>query len=175
MGTFLVAAEPMETGPELGAVRETAQPVYARYWLHNKGPAPLGYLPVSVTLTPGLVTPDGPFEVDVVVSSQLTDAAHEGVVELHVPDGWTVLPARRPFRVEPGGHVRFPATVTPAPGRGLHFVSARTGVGGQVIEDVVTVALGDAPRTARARPRARPPSTPSGAPRPTRPAPPACR
>ncbi|MFC5815573.1 glycoside hydrolase family 38 C-terminal domain-containing protein [Nonomuraea harbinensis] len=145
VGTFLVAAEPMETGPELGAVRETAQPVYARYWLHNKGPAPLGYLPVSVTLTPGLVTPDGPFELDVVVSSQLTDAAHEGVVELHVPDGWTVLPARRPFRVEPGGHVRLPATVTPAPGRGLHFVSARTGVGGQVIEDVVTVALGDAP------------------------------
>ncbi|MEV4105068.1 NEW3 domain-containing protein [Nonomuraea sp. NPDC049649] len=145
VGTFLVPVQPEEAGPELGAVREVAQPVYARYWLHNKGPAPLGYLPVSVTVTPGLVTPGGPFEVEVVVASHLTDAAHEGVVELLVPEGWEALPTRRPFRVEPGGHLRFPVTVTPAPGRGLYFVTARTGVGGQMIEDVATVALGDAP------------------------------
>ncbi|MGI5269082.1 NEW3 domain-containing protein [Nonomuraea sp. CA-218870] len=145
VGTFLVPARPMESGAELGAVREAAQPVYARYWLHNKGPAPLGYLPVSVAVTPGLVTPDGPFEVEVVVASHLTDTAHEGVVEVRAPDGWAALPSRRPFRVEPGGHVRFPVTVTPAPGRGLYFVAVRTGVGGQVIEDVATVALGEAP------------------------------
>lgn len=144
--TFLADAAPQDTGPELGAVREPAQPVYARYWLHNKGPAPLGYLPVSVTIGPGLVTPDGPFEVEVVVASQLTDTAHEGVVELIAPDGWTVRPSRRPFRVEPGGHVRFRAGVTPAgTGDGLYFVTARTGVGGQVIEDVTTVAIGDPP------------------------------
>ncbi|MFG1941828.1 glycoside hydrolase family 38 C-terminal domain-containing protein [Nonomuraea sp. NPDC048826] len=145
VGTFVVNGGTQEDGPELGAVREVAQPVYARYWLHNKGPAPLGYLPVSVAVTPGLVVPDGPFEVSVVVASHLTDAPHEGVVELVAPDGWAALPSRRPFRVGPGGHVRFPVTVSPAPGQGLYFVAARTGVGGQVVEDVATVALGDAP------------------------------
>ena len=32
---------------------EPAQPVYARYWLHGKGPAPAGNLPVAVHLSPG--------------------------------------------------------------------------------------------------------------------------
>ncbi|WP_336207553.1 NEW3 domain-containing protein [Nonomuraea sp. LPB2021202275-12-8] len=147
VATFVSPAAPLSGGPELGATREEAQPVYSRYWLHNKGPAPLGYLPVSVSVTPGLVTPAAgeAFEVAVVVASHLVDSAHEGVVELRVPDGWTALPARRPFRLEPGGHVRFPVTVTPAAGAGLHFVAARTHAGGQVIEDVTTVALGDTP------------------------------
>ncbi|GGO74161.1 NEW3 domain-containing protein [Nonomuraea cavernae] len=149
--------------PELGATAEVAQPVYSRYWLHNKGPAPLGYLPVSIAVTPGLVTPSEAFEVSVVVSSHLVDAAHEGVVDVLVPDGWAATPARRVFRLEAGGHLRFPVTVTPgtsgtpgAPvepgttntpgtGQGLHFVSVRTSAGGQQVEDVVTVALGDAP------------------------------
>ncbi|HEX4811387.1 MAG TPA: NEW3 domain-containing protein [Nonomuraea sp.] len=141
-----VAPAPPPTGPELGPTAEPAQPVYSRYWLHNKGPAPLGYLPVSIAVTPGLVTsPDGPFEVDVVVSSHLTEEAHEGVVDLRVPEGWSVTPAQRPFRLPPGGHVRFPVTVTPSPDAptGLSFVSARTRVGEQLIEDVVTVAIGD--------------------------------
>ncbi|WP_049566730.1 NEW3 domain-containing protein [Nonomuraea sp. SBT364] len=145
--TLLSPGVPLGPGPELGAVAEPAQPVYSRYWLHNKGPAPLGYLPVSVTVSPGLVTPaDGAaFEVAVVVASHLVDAAHEGIVEMAVPAGWTATPAHRPYRLEPGGHLRFPVTVTPAPGRGLHFVAARTAAGGQLIEDVTTVALGDVP------------------------------
>ncbi|MFI6899958.1 glycoside hydrolase family 38 C-terminal domain-containing protein [Nonomuraea sp. NPDC050394] len=127
---------------ESGALAEIAQPVYSRYWLHNKGPAPLGYLPLSVAVTPGLVTPTGPFEVEVVVAGR---HAHEGVVDVQVPDGWAVTPERRPFRLEADGHVRFTATVTPAPGQGLHYVSARTLAHGQLIEDVATVALGEAP------------------------------
>ncbi len=34
---------------------EPAQPVYARYWLHGKGPAPAGNLPVAVHLSPARV------------------------------------------------------------------------------------------------------------------------
>lgn len=30
---------------------EAAQPLYARYWLHNRGPAPLGACPRSPTCT----------------------------------------------------------------------------------------------------------------------------
>ncbi|MFC4010622.1 NEW3 domain-containing protein [Nonomuraea purpurea] len=135
--------------PELGATTEHAQPVYSRYWLHNKGPAPLGYLPISIAVTPGLIaSPQGPFDLEVVVSSHLTDTPHEGVVDVKVPEGWTASPSQRAFRVPPGGHLRFPVTVTPAPdapGTALHFVAARTHAGGQLIEDVTTVALGDTP------------------------------
>ena len=34
---------------------EPAQPVFSRYWLHGKGPAPAGNLPVAVHLSPGRV------------------------------------------------------------------------------------------------------------------------
>ncbi|MCK2221402.1 NEW3 domain-containing protein [Actinomadura sp. ATCC 31491] len=150
IATYLTPAPPpdptaLDLLPELGTTVEQAQPVYSRYWLHNKGPAPLGYLPISVTLTPGLVPdPAEPFEVEVVVSSHLTADAHEGVVDVRVPDGWTAVPSQRPFRLAPCGHVRFPVTVTPppSPATGLHFVAARTTAGGQTIEDVTTVAIG---------------------------------
>ncbi|WP_084961628.1 glycoside hydrolase family 38 C-terminal domain-containing protein [Thermoactinospora rubra] len=145
VATYLAPAALPGSGEELGATREPAQPVYSRYWLHNKGPAPLGYLPVSVAISPGLVASGEPFEASVVVASHLVDAPHEGVVEIEAPAGWTVSPSRRVFRLEPGGHVRFPVAVTPTPGQGLHFVAARTAVGGQVVEDVLTVALGEAP------------------------------
>ncbi|WP_431893903.1 NEW3 domain-containing protein [Nonomuraea sp. bgisy101] len=145
VATFVAPAPLDRSSAVLGATAEIAQPVYSRYWLHNKGPAPLGYLPVSLAASPALVTSAGPFEMDVVVSSHLVDAPHEGVVTLELPDGWTAEPSRRVFRLEPGGHARFPFTVTPGEGQGLHFVTVRTQVGGQVIEDAVTVALGDAP------------------------------
>ncbi len=34
---------------------EPAQPVFTRYWLHGKGPAPAGNLPVAVHLSPGRI------------------------------------------------------------------------------------------------------------------------
>jgi hypothetical protein len=35
-----------------GAPPEAAQPIFTRYWLHGKGPAPAGNLPVAVHLSP---------------------------------------------------------------------------------------------------------------------------
>ena len=37
---------------------EPAQPVYGRYWLHGKGPAPAGNVPVAVHLSPPMVPLD---------------------------------------------------------------------------------------------------------------------
>jgi hypothetical protein len=135
-------------GPPLGPQAEFAQPVFARYWLHNRGPAPMGYLPVTVALSPGLMRTGGePVTLSVVIASQLTDTPVEGDVTLIAPDGWTAGPARRPYRLEAGGHLRFPVTVTPpadaAPG--LHFVAAQIEHGGQTIEDVVSLVVGDLP------------------------------
>ena len=40
------------TGNALAPDAEAAQPLYARYWLHNRGPAPLGGLPAVAHLHP---------------------------------------------------------------------------------------------------------------------------
>ncbi|MBB4951435.1 alpha-mannosidase [Kitasatospora gansuensis] len=146
-----LAARPVEArsgGAPLGPVAEAAQPVHARYWLHNRGPAPMGYLPVSVGLAPGLLRTDGaPVELSAVLASHLVDADLEGTAEILPPDGWQAGPRRRPYRLAAGGHLRFPVTLTPPAdaGPGLYFVAVRTEYLGQQIEDVATVALGELP------------------------------
>ena len=44
----LLDADHTQLAPEV----EAAQPLYARYWLHNRGPAPLGGLPAVAHLHP---------------------------------------------------------------------------------------------------------------------------
>ncbi|MFE3500132.1 NEW3 domain-containing protein [Kitasatospora sp. NPDC059160] len=145
-----VSARPGGTagGTVLGPVAEPAQPVHARYWLHNRGPAPLGYLPVSVGASPGLLRTAGePVTLSVALSSQLRDAAVEGTAVVLPPEGWATSLASRPYRLAPDGHLRFPVTLTPpADARpGLHFAAVRIEHDGQAVEDVVTIAVGDLP------------------------------
>ena len=144
-----VGAIPGQTtdGPEadrvqLGLRAEPAQPVFAAYWLHNKGAAPLGYQPVTVRAAPRGLWCSGPFSVDVAVASERTDAPVAGEVELRLPSGWSAEPAQRMFRLAPGAHLLFSVDITPAadaaPGR--YFVAASIGdEGGQTHEDTVTV------------------------------------
>ena len=54
----LVRAAAAKPGPGTAAVAppEPVQPVYARYWLHGKGPAPAGNVPVAVHFAPTRIT-----------------------------------------------------------------------------------------------------------------------
>jgi uncharacterized membrane protein len=109
----------------------------------------MGYLPVSVGVSPGLLRTDGePVEISVVLASHLRDAAVEGTASLLAPQGWEVGPGRRPYRLEAGGHLRFPVTLRPPAGTapGLYFVAARVEYAGQSVEDVATIAVGDLPQ-----------------------------
>ncbi len=156
VATFVITPEEGRSGgAALGPVAEVTQPVYSRYWLHNRGPAPMGYLPVSVTVSPGLATAtDGPVLVEVVVATHLTGARAEGTVELITPDGWTVSETRLPYKVSAEEPAVFPVTVTPPPGAepGSYFVAARIRHEGQAFEDVVTVVIGDLPHGEAVRP-----------------------
>ncbi|MER7751989.1 glycoside hydrolase family 38 C-terminal domain-containing protein [Kitasatospora sp. NPDC097643] len=147
-----VLADPAVTapggGPILGPATEAAQPVHARYWLHNRGPAPLGYLPVSIGVSPGLLRTGGEaVELSVVLASQLCDVAVEGTALVLPPEGWATSLSSHPYRLDPGGHLRFPATLTPPASvePGLYFAAVRIEHDGQQIEDVVTIAVGDLP------------------------------
>src|SRR6201999_219701 len=53
-GTTNLLAETSVPDGTLAGLLEPAQPVYSRYWLHGKGPAPAGNLPVAVHLSPRL-------------------------------------------------------------------------------------------------------------------------
>ena len=137
------------SSPVLGRATEPAQPVYSRYWLHNRGPAPMGFLPVSVAATPTVLTRGG--EVSVAVASQYTDTTFEGMLTVLAPVGWRVEPESRPVALEPGGHTVFPLTVAPseeaAPEPGMYFVRVRLAVADSVVEDVISVLI-DAPEYA---------------------------
>jgi alpha-mannosidase len=127
----------------LAAQTEPAQPVFADYWMHNKGTAPIGYQPVSVQIRPSRVAVRGPFKLPITVASERTDVTVDGSVAIEVPPGWQSAPSDHPYRLGPGDHLAFDVDVAPseeAP-EGRYFVSARIEDGGQTHEDVVMVDL----------------------------------
>jgi hypothetical protein len=149
-GILTLTATPASAAPPRAGepAREPVQPVHTRYWLHNKGPAPLGNQPVGVFLTPErLVTSGDPVGVTVTVSSELVDAPVTARVEFAVPEGWSVEPPDREVRLAPGGFSIFDATVRPAPDAapGGHFVAARIVHDGQSCQDVTTVQVSGGP------------------------------
>lgn len=139
-------------GPELAPDAEPAQPLYARYWLHNRGPAPLGGLPASATLHPHRVTarPGQRLRLGLTVAGDSTDTDLLATVTLTGPDGWPVDPIALPVPLGAGEHadaevtVEVPADAAP----GLYPIRARLDLTGdlppswrQPVEDVAVVQL----------------------------------
>ncbi|BBZ35255.1 alpha-mannosidase [Mycolicibacterium confluentis] len=134
---------------------EAAQPLYARYWLHNRGPAPLGGLPAVAHLHPHRVTAtDEEVTLRLTVASDCTDAEVTGRIEVLCPQGWTATPDRLPVRLEPGAYreakVRIAGPSGAAPGR--YPVRAQLTLDGdvprawrQTVEDVCLIAIGEDP------------------------------
>jgi alpha-mannosidase len=148
----VIEAEHLELAPET----EAAQPLYARYWLHNRGPAALGGLPAVAHLHPHAITatPNQPVPLRLTVSSASSDAALHGKVRLLCPKGWRAEPAELSFVLPPGGHLEADVELTmpPDPPAGLYPVRAELAVTGsdaasipaswrQVVEDVCVVSL----------------------------------
>lgn len=141
----------------LGQSGELAQPSYSRYWLHNRGPAQMGFLPISLSASPTVArTLSKPFEISTVVASQYSDVAAEVVLTLELPAGWTADYTEFRVTLEPSGYARHQFIVTPAEDcePGQYFVAARVltetdelagGAGVQAVEDVVTVFVGESP------------------------------
>src|SRR4029450_6204016 len=86
---------------------EAVQPLYARYWLHNRGPAALGGLPAVAHLHPQHVDadPNSQVLVRLTVSRDRSDAALHGKVRVLCPDGWRAEPDELSFVLSPGEHL----------------------------------------------------------------------
>ncbi|OBJ77742.1 NEW3 domain-containing protein [Mycobacterium colombiense] len=143
-------------GADLAPQAEAAQPLYARYWLHNRGPAPLGGLPVVAHLHPPRASaePGGAVTMRLTVACDSTDAKLHGAVTLRCPDGWTAKPAELPVSRRVGDHFYKDVVVSVCehaePGR--YPVRAELRVTGddvpaswrQPVEDVCVVTVGGA-------------------------------
>ncbi len=135
---------------------EAAQPLYARYWLHNRGPAALGGLPAVAHLHPAHVAaePNSRVMLRLTVASDSSDAALHGKVRLLCPDGWEADPAELSFVLPPGEHLATDVELTMPPDvpPGLYPVRAELTVTGsaavsmppswrQMVEDVCVVSV----------------------------------
>ncbi len=133
---------------------EPVQPLYARYWLHNRGPAPLGGLPAVAHLHPHRLDadPGGVVPLRLTAASDATDTALHGRVRLVGPAGWDISVPELPFVLPPGEYlestveVGIPADAAP----GLYPVFAELAATGgaipaswhQTVEDVALISLG---------------------------------
>ena len=155
------------TGQALAPDAEAAQPLYARYWLHNRGPAPLGGLPAVAHLHPEALTaaPGDTVALRLTVASDCSDAPVHGAVRMRYPRGWASDAADSGVRMwAPGRHVDGAFELPPrahretevsvripddaAPGR--YPVRAQLTLSGDVppawhqsVEDVCVITVGD--------------------------------
>ncbi len=105
-------APPQEGGytPAAGA------PVYCRYWEHNDGAAPAGYLPVNVRLQApagydGEESRKNIRQVTVWVSNDLTDTPVTGTVTVTTPPGLRAVPDSFSYRLGPDSEQAYPVTL----------------------------------------------------------------
>ena len=147
-GTVTLVLRTQSRGSDGLTAVEPVQPVYARYWLHGKGPAPAGNLPVAVHFSPARVALAEPGEAGLVtLTVGCGPEPASGTVELVLPDGVTATtePDLR-YELAPGGYAAWDLTVRAAPGTGpgRYFAAARIrDEHGQVIEDTAMIAVGE--------------------------------
>jgi hypothetical protein len=108
--TMIVRGAPLigAAGAPLAPEAEAAQPLYARYWLHNRGPAPLGGLPAVAHLHPEALTaaPGDTVRLRLTVASDCSDASIHGAVRMRYPRGWASGSADSGARMwAPGRHI----------------------------------------------------------------------
>lgn len=103
-GTVTLAVRPdriIDPGSDLdrraavtGAPPEPAQPIFTRYWLHGKGPAPAGNLPVAVHLSPGRLAVQAGESATIRLTVACGPAPASGTVTVDVPAGLRLASAR---------------------------------------------------------------------------------
>jgi hypothetical protein len=147
-GAVTVALRTGSRGPAGTAGAEPVEPVHARYWLHGKGPAPAGNLPVAVHFTPARVALADPAEVAALTLAVGCGAEPaSGTVELVAPEEVSVSPGTDlRYDLAPGGYAAWdlPVRVPPGTAAGRYFVAARIRDDlGQLVEDTAMVAVGE--------------------------------
>ncbi|MGI9162211.1 MAG: NEW3 domain-containing protein [Mycobacterium sp.] len=155
----VIDAEMRQLAPDA----EAAQPLYARYWLHNRGPAPLGGLPAVAHLHPQTIAAQAgdTVRLRMTIASDCSDADVDAAVGLRYPPGWEPGPGEDPakrmfgprsYRLPARGHREAELFVTvPTDAEPGHYpVRAQLTLAGdippawrQTVEDVCMITVGD--------------------------------
>lgn len=130
------------------AAATAVAPIYGRYWEHNEGASPLGYLPVNVRILPN---PDEPAErynrrviwqLKVAVCNDYVDSDVEGMVKIETPVGLRAVPAEINYQVPADSEQFYSVTVVAeSENWSSGFVRASIEHGGQTIFDVLEFGL----------------------------------
>jgi len=163
LATVAARVEDARSGPAadlaLAPDAELAQPLYARYWLHNRGPAPLGGLPAVAHLHPDGISaePGQTLRLRLSVASDCTDADLTAWVRIRAPQGWAAASAASAFaalsyELPARGHreswIELTVPADAAPGHypiraGLQLTGDVPPAWRQTVEDVCIVTVGD--------------------------------
>jgi alpha-mannosidase len=150
-GTVTLVARTSPRAPADGGLvppAEPVEPIYARYWLHGKGPAPAGNIPVAAHFSPtrvALADAGDAATLTLTVACGVEPAA--GTVELVTPAELTVSTEQDlRYDLAPGAYAAWELAVRAKPGTGAgrYFVAARIRDGlGHLLEDTAMVAVGE--------------------------------
>ncbi len=111
---------------------------YTRYWRHNAGAAPPGFMPLTLKLSGDLKSETG--AIDVVVANNRTDKRASGVVYLEGSAGWRLSPAQFEYDLAPREFLRRQAVVLyQQAGEAKGGVVARTDHDGRAYRDLITL------------------------------------
>lgn len=139
------ACDPKRPSVLLGIDAEPFQPVWCRYWQHNLGAHPLGYMPVGIYLDGGLPVENSGgaaptvARLRVTINNNLTDEAIKGKAYLVLPSGWTAVPTEVPYDLAPREHACTTVTLALEKQNRTGLIKARMEFGGQVYQDVLEV------------------------------------
>ena len=128
---------------ELGPTAEPMRPIWCRYWMHNVGAHPMGYLPVGVYLDGELPIENrgGQFptvgHVRVWIVNNHTDRRIGGAAKLTAPDRWSLLPAEVPYDLGPREHGVADVLVAFNQRPRVGLIKARLEHEGQTYQDVL--------------------------------------
>jgi alpha-mannosidase len=156
-----VEKKEFENLQSIGAIKESIQPVFSRYWLHNSGAAPIGNDAVKVSLRPleqmgnlstfawddaynqGGITTVG---VRVQVVNNYQDRTISGEIALEVPEDWRVVPDKIAYEIAPNASSTKDVVITAFPvKRNLEFerasglIKAKLEHDGQIFQDVLQI------------------------------------
>jgi hypothetical protein len=145
-GTGQSGVAPRDSLAGPGPAPEPAQPVHARYWLHGKGAAPAGNMPLAVHLSPAAVALDDGQAGLLHLTIGCGPAPAAGAIRLQAPPGFALEPAG-PLRYDltPFSYQGWDLTVTARPGMaaGRYFAVAQIEDHcGQLVEDSALLAIG---------------------------------
>ncbi len=106
--------KPSEAGSGFEPV--VKHPVYVRFWEHNEGAAPLGYIPVNVRIeAPQNIDAEESRknirEITVYVSNDLTDMPVSGEVTIETPPGVRAVPSTFKYNVFANSESAYPVTI----------------------------------------------------------------